>query len=65
MWGKGTIPNGVSAVHDSGNADHCTFFGNSVLVFILWYMTRACITEWILGWTVQPLGHADPLFKYI
>jgi len=34
---------------------------NSVLVFILWYMTRACIPEWRLGWIVQPLGHADPL----
>ena len=36
------------------------FFCESLLVFILWYMTRACIPEWSLGRIVQSLGHADP-----
>jgi len=40
------------------------FFGKSVLVFILSYMTRACIPEWRLGRIIQPLGHADPLTTF-
>jgi len=36
------------------------FFIKSLLVFILRYMTRVCIPEWLLGKIIQPLGHTSP-----
>ena len=53
----GWLPDAIYAISQTRNTVVCTFFffGKSVLVLILQYMTGVRILGWRLGWMIQPL----------